>query len=111
MTPEETRILLGEIAVIDNRKMSTETAQAWHQLLAGFSLDDCRKALAAFRRNRPDEWVVPGHLVQIMNRAPSLAGIPRCPHEIPLGSYCHDCRHGPGCHLCLHVATNEDPDW
>ena len=112
MTPEETRILLGEVAVIDRRKMSTETANMWQALLHGFTLDECRDALATFRRNRPDDWVNPGHLVQIMNRAPSWDQIRRCDHGIPLGTYCHDCTHATNCHMCLMpVAEDEDPDW
>lgn len=112
MTPEETRILLGEVAIIDSRKMSTETANVWQQLLHGFTLAECREALATFRRNRPDDWVNPGHLVQIMNRAPSWDQVRKCGHAIPLGAYCHDCSHPSNCVMCLTPApVEEDPDW
>lgn len=100
MTPDETRILLGEIAAIDNRKMTTDTAQTWHQLLAGFSLNQCRDALATFRRNRPDDWLVPGHIAQIINRNIGTATAPRCTHGVPIGAGCHDCAHPDTCPLC-----------
>jgi hypothetical protein len=33
MTPDETRTLLGQIAAIDNRKMTPVTVRTWHTAL------------------------------------------------------------------------------
>lgn len=101
MTPEDVRSLLGEIAVIDNRKLSTETAQTWHTYLHGFTLSQCRDALATHRRNAPDVWVTPGHLVAIIRRHQATANsTPRCEHGITRGDYCHDCSHPSSCTQC-----------
>jgi len=101
MNLEETQILLGEIARIDNRKLTMDTARTWHDLLEPFTLVDCREALATHRRNAPDQWLVPGHLVQIVRRGKAFASrTPTCPHGIPLAAHCHDCTHTPACAMC-----------
>ena len=66
MTPEETRILLSEVAAVDNRKQSLDAAHAWHKVLGRYTLAQCRDALVVFWRNRPDDYLKPGHLADII---------------------------------------------
>ena len=102
MTQEETRQLLGEIAALDNRKLSVETARQWHELLHNYTLAQCRDAVSTFRKRRPDDWLLPGHIAQIVNRnaGHDWANVPRCAHGVDIGAHCHDCTHGPDCPTC-----------
>ena len=112
MNLDETKKLLGEVAVVDNRKMSMDAANTWHEYLAGFSLDQCREALKMHRQNAPDVWVMPGHLVSVMRRGLAFNRIPMCPHDIPRGSFCHDCTHPKNCQMCrILEPEQEDPEW
>ena len=115
MTLEETKILLGEIAIVDSRKMSTDAAKTWHDYLAGFTLGQCRDALKMHRQNAPDVWVMPGHLVSVIRRGMAFNRTPMCPHGIPRGAYCHDCTHKPTCQMCRipdpAPTEEEDPEW
>lgn len=115
MNLEETKQLLGEIAIVDNRKQTLDTVNTWHEYLNGFTLAQCRDALRTHRQNAPDVWVMPGHLVSVMRRGMAFNRIPMCPHEIPRGSYCHDCTHTSGCQMCrtpnLHPEEEPDPEW
>ena len=112
MTPDETRKLLGEIAVIDNRKMTPETAKTWHDLLAGFDYAACNAAVRTIRLNTPDLWITPGHVAQVVRgklRDSGYTASPRCEHGITRGDYCHDCTHDPDtCDMCRPVAGISD---
>ena len=94
MTPEETRILLSEVAAVDNRKQSLEAAQAWHKVLGRYTLTQCRDALVVFWRNRPDDYLKPGHLADIVGR--ETAEPQTCQHGIQVTDTrpCHDCEQG-----------------
>ncbi len=110
MTPEETRILLSEIASVDNRKLTPESVRTWANLLAGFTLPECQQALRTFRRNRPDDWLVPGHIAQTINRDAQRTGhhSRQCVHGIPLGAWCHDCTHDDACTMCAPIPGVSD---
>lgn len=112
MTPDETRRLLGEIAVIDNRRMTTETARTWHDLLGGFDYAACNAAVKKIRLNTPDLWITPGHVAQVVRNQMRDAGRnanPTCSHGIPLGEPCHDCTHdGEWCQTCMPIAGVTD---
>lgn len=94
MTPEETRILLSEVASVDNRKQTLEATQAWHKVLGRYTLDQCRDALVVFWRNRPDDYLKPGHLADIIGREATPATM--CQHgiEVTGARTCHDCEQG-----------------
>lgn len=109
MSPEEIRQLLGEVAAIDNRRLSPETVNIWHSLLHGFTLPECRDALATHRRNAPDVWLMPGHLVAIIRRKTAFANrTPTCPHGVRVGDWCHDCAHPTGCPACTPIPGLSD---
>ena len=112
MTPDETRQLLGEIAALDNRKLTVETARQWHELLANYTLPQCREAVATFRKRRPDDWLLPGHIAQIVNRtgSQSFGNIPRCQHGVDIGAWCHDCTHADDCGMCQPTQSTQPDD-
>jgi hypothetical protein len=112
MNPDETKQLLGEIAVIDNRKLSMDAVKTWHDYLSGFTLAECREALAMHRKNAPDQWVMPGHLVAVIRRKKSgdFGSIAKCAHGIPLGTPCHDCTHGFDCSACMEIPGLSDAE-
>ena len=96
MNIEQTRALLSEVATIDNRKLSKELAESWHIVLQRFELEQCRQALHTFWRNRPDDFMKPGHLVEIMDRLGDQAEA--CEHGIVItpATPCHDCANPTG---------------
>ncbi len=113
MNLDETKKLLGEVAVVDNRKLGMDALRTWHEYLAGFTLDQCRDALKTHRQNAPDVWVMPGHLVAVMRRGLAFNRTPMCPHGIALGMWCHDCTHTSGCQMCRvsNQIEEADPQW
>src|SRR5574343_609180 len=115
MTPDQTRQLLGEIAAIDNRKLTPDIVRLWHEMLHAFDHHQAQNAVRTIRLNTPDVWITPGHIAQIMRRELRDAGrnrTPECDHSIALGAYCHDCTHGDACPTC-HTPNPQpgDDDW
>ena len=114
MTPEETRILLSEVAAVDNRKQSLDAAHAWHKVLGRYTLAQCRDALVVFWRNRPDDYLKPGHLADIIGR--EAAEAQTCQHGIQVTETrpCHDCEQGftdepgPPAHIQAQVLASLD---
>lgn len=90
MNLEETKKLLYEVATIDNRKLSLALAEAWQETLHGYDYEQCRQALHKFWRNRPDDFVKPGHLVEVMDRRDDGN---TCEHGIASHQECRDCAH------------------
>lgn len=111
MSPEETRRLLGEIATVDNRKLTPDIVRIWHDMLHGFDYDTMQAALRTIRLNEPDTWIDPGHLAQIARRQATTTGnrrVPHCDHGVPVGGYCHDCTHPADCPMCMPIAGLSD---
>lgn len=112
MTPDETRRLLGEISVIDNRRSTPEIARTWHDLLNGFEYSQATAAVRKIRLNTPDLWITPGHVAQVIRnqlRDSGINGTPACEHRISLGEPCHDCTHdGEWCQMCMPIVGVSD---
>lgn len=63
MNYEETGLLLGKIAAVDNRKVDAVTIAAWQELLAPVSYRNALEALKSHRTTRPGVWIEPGHII------------------------------------------------
>ena len=63
MNLNETKRLLKEVAVIDNRKLSEEVAEAWQAILGFMEFEIATEALHLARRDASINWLEPRHLV------------------------------------------------
>jgi hypothetical protein len=108
MSPEETRKLLRYIAAIDGRKVTNDGVTAWHQLLGGYTYADTKTATETAIKNASGKYLEVGMIFDVLRGQPSRAHSRWCDHGVPLGDYCHDCTHPPGCPTCRPVRGISD---
>ena len=91
----ETKKLLVDVAMDDNRRLSEELATAWHAILSPLDLGVAREALILARRDSSISYLEPRHIVSWakevafqrdkLNKEPEplLSGdpAPRCRHH------------------------------
>lgn len=63
MNLAETKKLLTQVAAVDNRKLSEETATAWQHILAHVPLEIAQEALTLARRDPNIQYLEPKHIV------------------------------------------------
>jgi hypothetical protein len=56
--------LMTLASLMDNRQVTAESAQAWHVILADVDYDAAVTAMYAHFRERPDDYLVVGHIVK-----------------------------------------------
>jgi len=59
----EVKLLLADVAAIDNRRVNEETISAWHTVLGHLSLPVAQKALVMARQDEKVEYLEPRHIV------------------------------------------------
>jgi hypothetical protein len=68
MRKSEVAALLAIAAGVDNREPSRAATEAWLMVLELYDFENCRAAVAQFRREQPGVWLEPGHLCQIIDQ-------------------------------------------
>ena len=63
MNIQETGLLLGKIALVENREATNETIRAWQEILANVAFEDALEALTNHYRNST-EPVKPAHIIR-----------------------------------------------
>lgn len=63
MNKAEVKLLLADVAAIDNRRVSEETVTAWHAVLGHLSLPVAQRALIMARQDEKVEYLEPRHIV------------------------------------------------
>ena len=63
MNKAEVKLLLADVAAIDNRRVSEETIVAWHAVLGHLSLPVAQRALVMARQDEKVEYLEPKHIV------------------------------------------------
>lgn len=63
MNKAEVKLLLADVAAIDNRRVSEETVTAWHAVLGHLSLPVAQKALVMARQDEKVDYLEPRHIV------------------------------------------------
>jgi hypothetical protein len=63
MNLNEVKQLLTEVAAIDNRKLSDQTADAWHSVLGFMPFDIAKEALHIARKDDRINWMEPKNIV------------------------------------------------
>jgi hypothetical protein len=63
MNKAEVKLLLADVAAIDNRRVTDETVTAWHAVLGHLSLVVAQKALVMARQDEKIDYLEPKHIV------------------------------------------------
>jgi hypothetical protein len=63
---DEAQELLATVQSFDNRRVDATVVSLWLELLERYTKDECIDALIQHKAERPDDWVEPGHIVQIV---------------------------------------------
>ena len=63
MNKSEVKLLLADVAAIDNRRVTEETVVAWHAVLGHLSLPVAQKALVMARQDEKVDYLEPRHIV------------------------------------------------
>lgn len=63
MNLNETKAILKDIALIDNRKLDEAIAQAWHAIIGQMSYEVAKEALKLARQDASISYLEPKHLV------------------------------------------------
>jgi hypothetical protein len=66
MTESETRMILGQVSALDNRKLTDAMVLMWFSLFGGYSYNEVKWALMYHARTST-EYITPAHLLQIVN--------------------------------------------
>ena len=64
MNLNETKAILKEVAVIDNRKLDEAVALAWHAIIGQMNFDVAKQALVLARQDASISYLEPKHIVQ-----------------------------------------------
>lgn len=111
MTREETRQLVRFVAALDGRKVTNDTVEAFHQMLAGYTYADAKAAAKTAIRNTSRDYCTIAEILQVANGQTPSDGAPRipeCVHGMPRNVACHDCNHDPGCAMCEPIPGLSD---
>jgi len=63
MNKAEVKLLLADVAAIDNRRVTDETVDAWKAVLGHLSLEVAQKALVLARQDEKIGYLEPKHIV------------------------------------------------
>ena len=63
MNKAEVKLLLADVAAIDNRRVSEETVTAWYAVLGHLSLPVAQRALVMARQDEKVDYLEPKHIV------------------------------------------------
>jgi len=69
MNKSEVKLLLADVAAIDNRRVSEETVVAWHAVLGHLSLRVAQKALVLARQDEKVDYLEPKHIIALARDA------------------------------------------
>lgn len=69
MTEHEMTKLLAKIQLVDNRQVDRMVLSEWMDDAGDAMFEDAVEAVRQFRRERPDAWITPGHVLAGARRA------------------------------------------
>lgn len=62
MTPEQTKLILAKVALVDNRQADITAIAAWHEIIGHLEYVDALQAVTNHRREST-EYLMPAHIV------------------------------------------------
>lgn len=90
MNKLEVSQLLTAISTYDNRKIATETVEAWYLVLRGFDYEEASEAVV-LHFSRSTDWLLPAHIITniriIQDRKDRIARITRPRIEAKVEDY------------------------
>lgn len=97
----ETKEILKQVALIDNRKLTEETLMAWHNIIGFMSFEVAQEALRLAQSDSGIKYLEPRHLVGWGKEA-SFRLDRNKPIEQPVeGVPAPKCEHGKSLPMCL----------
>lgn len=63
MKTSETQEILRQVAVVDNRKVTAETLEAWHNIIGRIPFDIAKEALLLAQQDATIKYLEPRHIV------------------------------------------------
>lgn len=108
MTLEETKELLRYIAAIDGRRITSDTTRAWHDLLKPYPKPLVWKSTRVAIKNAAGKYLEISAIVDVIRAEQRTSTIRTCEHGSPVGGFCHDCTHPPGCPMCIPIPGLSD---
>lgn len=105
MKTTETQEILRQVAVVDNRKVTPETLEAWHNIIGRIPFDIAKEALRLAQQDATIKYLEPRHIVGWAKEAAFRldrdkpkqeaevfvkVDQPTCKHQIPVMS-CNPC--------------------
>lgn len=83
MQQQEAFRLLARASAVDNRKVTQLAAEVWAQTLPNMTYDEASDLMNEFRRENPDVYLTPGHLVKQKRVRLARLREHRGPHPLP----------------------------
>ena len=103
MTLDEAHKLVRFLAALDGRKVHSDSAHAFHQMLGQYDYVDAKRATETAAKNTPRDYCTIAEIVSVLHGQAHRAGLTttnHCNHGVPKPGYCHDCTHKLPCDLC-----------
>jgi hypothetical protein len=63
MRKQDTEYLLTKIAAVDNRIVTDETVETWHEIIGHLSAEVADRSLLKARQDQAINWIEPRHIV------------------------------------------------
>ena len=105
MNLNETKMILRDIALIDNRKLDEAVAQAWHAIIGQMTYEVAQEALKLARQDASIGYLEPKHLVAWGKEANHRLNRNQIPEDVAQQAYAPE----PNCKAHgLRITTCDD---
>lgn len=117
MNLNETKAILKDIALIDNRKLDEAVAQAWHAIIGQMEFEVAKEALKLARQDASIGYLEPKHLVAWGKEASHRLNRNRVPEDVAQTGYAPEptCKaHGlriTTCDTCCRAVAQMADSW
>ena len=117
MNLNETKAILKDIALIDNRKLDEAIAQAWHAIIGQMTYEVAREALKLARQDASISYLEPKHLVAWGKEANHRLNRNQIPEDVAQVAYAPEpsCKaHGlkiTNCKECCRAVAKMAESW
>ena len=117
MILNETKAILKDIAILDNRKLDEAVALAWHAVVGHMSYEVAQAALVLARQDASINYLEPKHLVQWGKEAAHRLGRNKTASEAPTAPVAPEplCRDHQlkimSCNACCRLLSQKAASW
>lgn len=115
MNLNETKAILKDIALLDNRKLDEAIALAWHSVIGHMNYEVAKQALILARQDATISYLEPKHIVAWGKEASHRISRDQAPEPAPVGTPEPLCRaHSvtiTACKPCTRQITSKAEEW